>query len=372
MRLTHYNSHSPLKGGITMSVDIKTAILSTPELPVTTTTTASAPAVSTSRTTSTSRAMVVALASAAAFGAAGPFAKMLFTAGWTPAAAVTMRIAIASLVLVIPTVRELHGRWHLLRTNLRAILLYGIFGVAGCQLAYFIAVDHLSVGVALLLEYLSPTLLVLLAWGRTRRTPSPLTLLGTVSALGGLALVLNIFGSVSISLIGVLFGIAAAVCSAIYFLVASAEPEDGLSPLALSGAGMAVGVLPLLAFGAIGVLPMRASLDAVSIGGDKVSVFVPIIGISVISAAFAYVSGCTAARMLGSRVASFVALAEVLFAVLFAWLFLGELPLPIQLVGGALIVLGVVLVRVAERETTPADDPDEAGIDRMDALVLPN
>lgn len=332
-----------------MSVDVETAILSTPDLPAATVHTAP------EASTSMSRAMLVALASAAAFGAAGPFAKMLFVVGWSPAAAVTMRIGIAVLVLAIPTVRELRGRWHVLRTNMRAVLLYGLFGVAGCQLAYFIAVEHLSVGVALLLEYLSPTLLVLLAWARTRRAPSRMTMLGALSALGGLALVLNIFGSITISTIGVAFGLAAAVCSAIYFLVASDVPEDGLSPLALSGAGMAVGVLPLVVFGSVGLLPMHASLHPVTIGGTQVSVFVPIIGISVISAAFAYVSGCTAARLLGSRVASFVALAEVLFAVLFAWLFLGELPLPIQLGGGALIVLGVVLVRMADRDTITSD-----------------
>lgn len=207
-----------------MSVDVETAILSTPDLPAATVHTAP------EASTSMSRAMVVALASAAAFGAAGPFAKMLFVVGWSPAAAVTMRIGIAVLVLAIPTVRELRGRWHVLRANMRAVLLYGLFGVAGCQLAYFIAVEHLSVGVALLLEYLSPTLLVLLAWARTRRAPSRMTMLGALSALGGLALVLNIFGSITISTIGVAFGLAAAVCSAIYFLVASDVPEDGLSP----------------------------------------------------------------------------------------------------------------------------------------------
>jgi len=50
-------------------------------------------------------------------------------------------------------------------------------------------------------------------------------------------------------------------------------------------------------------------------------------------------------RMLGERVASFVALAEVLFAVLLAWLLLGEAPLRVQLVGAALVVAGVALVR---------------------------
>ena len=68
-----------------------------------------------------------------------------------------------------------------------------------------------------------------------------------------------------------------------------------------------------------------------------------------IAAAAAYLLGTVAARRLGATVASFVGLTEVLFAVLFAWLLLGELPAPIQLAGGALIVAGVVAVRAGER-----------------------
>lgn len=290
----------------------------------------------------------LALISAAAFGTSGAFGKALFEGGWTPAAAVTARIGIAALVLAIPTALELRGRWHLLRRNIWTILIYGMTGVAGCQLFYFIAIDHLSVGVALLLEYLSPVLLVLFAWARTRRAPSRLTMAGAALALAGLALVLNVFGGVQLDAIGVVFGLAAAVCSAAYFLVASRTDEDGLPPLALAGAGMAAGVLPLLVVGALGILPMRATTESVEFVGHRVSFLVPLLGIAVLAAAFAYVTGVMSARMLGSRVASFVALSEVLFAVLFAWLLLGELPLPIQLAGGALIVLGVILVRAAE------------------------
>lgn len=329
-----------------MSVETENAILRMPT-PIAPTT--QSPSEAPAGSSRTSRAMLVALMSAASFGAAGPFAKMLFAAGWSPAAAVTMRIGIAALVLAIPTALELRGRWCLLRSNARIIALYSLFGVAGTQLFYFIAIEHLSVGVALLLEYLSPTLLVLLAWVTTRRAPSRLTMMGAVTALLGLVLVLNIFGAVKISTVGVVFGLGAAVCSATFFLVASEEPKGGLSPVALSGVGMALGVIPLALMGITGVLPMTATLDSVPLGGAKVSVFVPIIGLSVISAALAYVAGVSAARMLGSRVASFVALSEVLFAVLFAWLFVGELPLPIQLAGGALIVTGVVLVRLAEK-----------------------
>ena len=58
---------------------------------------------------------------------------------------------------------------------------------------------------------------------------------------------------------------------------------------------------------------------------------VPVLGLSVVAAAIAYVVGIGAARMLGAKLASFVGLTEVLFAVLFAWLLLGQLPTVIQL-----------------------------------------
>ena len=58
-----------------------------------------------------------------------------------------------------------------------------------------------------------------------------------------------------------------------------------------------------------------------------------------------------ASRALGSRVASFVALLEVLFALVFAWVALDELPVAIQFVGGAAVLAGVVLVKLGERST---------------------
>ena len=76
-----------------------------------------------------------------------------------------------------------------------------------------------------------------------------------------------------------------------------------------------------------------------------------------VAAAFAYVTGIVAVRLLGPKVASFVALTEVLFAVLFAWIVLAELPAPVQLLGGVLIVGGVVAVRADESRRTPSGTP---------------
>jgi drug/metabolite transporter (DMT)-like permease len=89
----------------------------------------------------------------------------------------------------------------------------------------------------------------------------------------------------------------------------------------------------------------------------RTSWLVPVLGISLVAAVFAYAAGITAARALGAKLASFLGLSEVLFAVLFAWLLLGQLPGPWQIVGGAFIVGGVALVQWDElRPTEPSTD----------------
>ncbi|MCQ1951936.1 DMT family transporter [Arthrobacter sp. zg-Y238] len=300
----------------------------------------------------------VALASSAVFGLSGSFAKSLLETGWSPTGAVAVRMLGAALVLAVPTALVLHGRWEQVRGNWRTIVLFGFIGVAGCQFFYFNAVERLSVGVALLLEFLAPVLMVLWIWAATRRRPGIRTVLGAVAAVAGLVLVLDLGGSTRIDPVGVLWGLAAAVCLAIYFFM-TAKQNDSLPPLVLATGGMFVGGVTMAALGLTGILSLDFSTTDVDLAGWRTAWWVPLIGLVLFSTVLAYVTGIIAARSLGSRVASFVSLTEVLFAVLWAWLLLSELPRPVQLAGGCLIVAGVVLVRSDE----PAGFPGEAAAD---------
>lgn len=297
----------------------------------------------------------LALLSAATFGTSGTFARALIDAGWSPAAVVTVRISLAALLTAVPALIVLRGRWSVVRRNLRTISLYGLVAIAGCQLCYFVAVQHLSVGVALLLEYMGVVLVVAWLWFRSGQRPGGLTIGGSVVSVLGLVLVLDLTGDAKIDMVGVLFGLAAAVGLAVFFVV-SAKSDSELPPLALASGGMCIGAATLIALGVAGVLPLEGNRDDVTLAGAEISWLVPVIGLSLIAAALAYVVGIAAARMLGSKLASFVGLTEVLFAVLFAWLLLGDLPTPVQLVGGVLIVGGVALVRIDELRA-PADAP---------------
>ncbi|PPF18515.1 DMT family transporter [Rathayibacter sp. AY1A7] len=296
--------------------------------------------------------LVTALAASAAFGLGGPFVKPLLEAGWTPASAVLWRAGGAALILAIPAILSLRGRWPVLRRNLGTIALYGVFAVIAAQLCFYSAIEHMSVGVALLIEYLAPVFLVLLAWARTRRHPGRFTLAGSALALGGLVLVLDLSGESTPELVGIAWALTASLGLCVYYVIAGrVDPE--LPPIALTAGAMTVGAAILLALGALGVTPLRATFGEVVFVGAEVSWLLPAGVILGMSTVLAYLLGIEGGRRLGTRIASFVGLTEVLFSIAAAWLILGELPAPIQFGGGALILAGVVLVRLQREPGTP-------------------
>ncbi len=297
--------------------------------------------------------LLLAVLSAAAFGTAGVFATGLLDAGWTAGSAVTARLSVAALALTVPAVLQLRGRWPLLRSNAGAVVAFGALAVALPQFAYFSAVSRLSVGVALLLEYSGVLLVVLWTWLRLGQRPSAVTGAGVVVALGGLVLVLDVASGARIDPVGVVWGLVAAVGLASYFVL-SARTEDALPPLVSAWAGLGVGALVLGAAALVGALPWRTTAADVEFAGRTTSWLVPVLGLSLLAAAFAYATGIAAVRRLGSRVSSFVGLSEVLFAVVAAWLALAQRPGPAQLVGGVVVLAGIVLVRLGER---PAEAP---------------
>src|SRR4029079_12901804 len=105
--------------------------------------------------------------------------------------------------------------------------------------------------------------------------------------------------------------------------------------------------------GLVGVLPFAATTADVHFGDVSMAWWLPVLGLGVVTPALAYVTVIAATRRLGSRLASFVALTEVLAALGFAWVLLGQAPRSIQLLGAALVLLGVVIVKSGGRSAPP-------------------
>lgn len=306
--------------------------------------------------------VVAGLVSALAFAVSGPVVKPLLAAGWSPGAAILVRLSFGALLLALPAAITLRGRWELLRTDWRSVVALGLLGVAGASTLYYLAVDRLPVAVALLIEYTGPLLLLAWAWVRTRRTPSRATLVGAALAMGGLVLVLDVTGDLALDPLGLAFALASAVGNAAYFAL-TARPI-ALPPVALAGSAMVVGAVTVGVCVLLGVLPLHAPDVRVDLLGAHVHWAVPLAVVAVVPTAFAYGVSAVSVRLLGERIASFLALTEVLFAVLLAWLLLAEAPTAVQVAGALLVVGGVALVRAgaaAEAAPTPVTtDPEPA------------
>jgi len=295
----------------------------------------------------TASGLAFALGSAATFALSGPVASGLLDSGWSAGAVVLVRIAVGALVVAPFAAVALRGRWGLLRRNAGLVLAYGVLAVAGAQFCFFAAVSRMQVGPALMIEYIAPAAVVVWLWLRHGQRPGLVTLLGAALAALGLVLVLDLRSGGGLDPVGVLWALGATTGLTAYFVL-SADDSTGMPPIALAGGGLVVGAVLLGSLGLLGLLPMDAGGGSASYAGRLLPAWQPLVVLGVVTAAIAYATGIAAGRRLGSRLTSFVALLEVVAAIGFAWLLLGELPHLLQLLGGALILAGVVTVKSGE------------------------
>jgi drug/metabolite transporter (DMT)-like permease len=292
----------------------------------------------------------IALLSGFSFGLAGPFAASLIATGWSPPAVALARLVGTAVLLVVPLLVVVIRGWRPRLGHTRAVAVYGVIPLAGAQVCYFGAVERLSVGVALLIEYTAPVLLLGWTWARTEARPRPATLVGAALAIAGLVLVLDVGRGAAVDLVGVAWGLAAAVCLAAYFHLsgASGRGRDRPPALVLVAGGTLVGSAVVAVVGLLGVLPLRATTSAIDLGGWTAPWWAGVVLVAAVSTALAYLSGIAAVGRLGSRLASFVGLSEVLFAVLAAWWLVAQRPTGAQVLGGLLVVAAIALIRWAE------------------------
>ncbi len=319
--------------------------------------------------------LMFAIGSAVTFGMSGPFAKSLMAAGWSPTAAVTARLLGGALVLAIFATAVKPDWFREALQHRKTIIAYGLVPIAGAQLCYYNAVSHLSVAVALLLEYTAPILVVGWIWATTRTRPSGRTLAGVALALAGIMGVLNIFEGAHINIAGVGWAMASAVCAACYFVMSDTskggtkEHGTALHPLTLAAGGLVVGAAAVALLGLSGLMPLTFTTQPVIIAGYTTSWIVPVITLAVVSTAVAYTLGITGVAFLRPSFASLVGLAEVLFAVLWAWLLVAEAMTPVQALGAAVVLAGLALARQGDRLATGAGATSARRAGHIDELT---
>lgn len=311
--------------------------------------TASAQAPAQAPTRHRARGILLLVLASICFGTSGALGKPAMLAGLSPEQVAAARIGIAAVVLLVGVgltrpalLRVRRGQW-------RVLLGYGLLGVAGVQLFYFLSAARVPVGIAILLEFASPVLVALwVRFVRRVRLPWPMWA-GIGTALVGLALIARVHEGLTLDALGLAAGVAAAVCSAAYFLLG----EHGVAshhPLGMVTWGMVVGAVAVCLVAPPWTLPAATLTAPAEIGPWHPPVWTLLVAVALFSTVLAYLAGITALRHLPASTASVLALLEPLVATSTAWVLLGESLVWVQVLGAVVLLGGALVVQL----TAPA------------------
>ncbi|MCX4748824.1 EamA family transporter [Kitasatospora sp. NBC_01287] len=313
---------------------------------------------STPATTHRSRRAVgltLALISAVSFGGSGTAAKPLIEAGLSPLHVVWLR-ATGAAVILLPLAWR-HRR--IVRDRPVLLLGFGLLGVAGVQACYFAAISRIPVGVALLIEYLGPPLLLGYVRFVQRRPVTRGAAIGAGVAVTGLAFVVQVWNGLGFDALGVLFALGAACCQVGYFVLADAggRGEKPADPLGVAAYGLLIGSLALTAV----TRPWEADWSRlggqVTMAGHHVPALLPAAWMILVATVLAYLTGVVSVRHLSPPVAGVVANIEAVVATVTAWFLLDEHLGTAQLIGGLLVLLGAFAAQAGRAPGEPEAAP---------------
>lgn len=290
------------------------------------------------------RGTVFVLLAALFFSTSGTLGKSAMAAGITPEQVAAIRIALAGVVLFAGVALVAPRKLRVRRAQLPLLAGYGLLGVAGVQLLYFVAAGRIPVGIAILLEFVSPVLIAL--WVRfVRRHRLPRPVWGGIGlAMVGLALVAQVWQGVTLDGLGLLAALGAALCSAAYFLLGERAVAD-VDPLGLVTWGMLIGAV------AIGLVvppwtwPVGLLGTRVAFGAWQPPVWLLLTLLVLVATVLAYACGISSLRHLPASVASVLGLVEPVIVTVTAWVLLGEELTWLQLLGSAILLTGAYIVQ---------------------------
>jgi drug/metabolite transporter (DMT)-like permease len=283
--------------------------------------------------------VVLILISAISFGGLAIFARIAYAAGADPITVLFLRFVIAAVVMIgIMWVRRLRfprGR------TLFGLLLMGGVGYVGQSLAYFMALTMASAALVALLLYLYPVLVTVtsVVFLGERLTPVKLSALGL--ALVGTALTIG--PAEGGRPLGIVLGAAAAVIYSVYILAGSHVTAQA-GAITASTVIMTAAAVVYTAIVTIQGPRFPASLAGWS----------AVLAIALVSTVLAIVTFFAGLERIGPTNAATLSTFEPFVTVMLSMAFLRETIVPLQIVGGGLILTAVIVLARSETRQVAA------------------
>jgi drug/metabolite transporter (DMT)-like permease len=285
------------------------------------------------------------------FALGGVAAKVLREANMDAFRLTQIRSTGAGLILLgialIKGKEQLYAR----RDELKDLIFFGVVGVGAVTSFYFFAIKYLYVSVALIIEFTASIWIALYLKFVKKKQISALMWWGIACAFSGLILVSQIWSSSSLNPLGVAVAFADAFALALYFLFAERLTQTRTS-LSLMTWGIGVAaifwalVLPWWSF------PFKYLTNTYSLAGNLSGYSSPgwalVLWIVIIGTVIPYLLTVTGIRELSAGTSSVIGMIEPIFAGVIAWVLLNEALSSIQLIGCAVVLLGIYLADKAK------------------------
>jgi drug/metabolite transporter (DMT)-like permease len=282
----------------------------------------------------------------------GVLAKVVVTGGGLSALRLSeIRATGAGLLLFAAVALLRPASLRVSRRETGFLVLFGIFGLAFVHFFYFVAISHLDIGIALVIQYLAPVLIAL--WARffvhepvRRRLWVALAL-----SLTGLSLVVELWGGGSLDGKGVAASLAAAVAYALYILMADHRLRRGRDAFSLLAWGFVFAAVfwafaqPWWSFPASSLTQDTSLLGRLE--GVEAPIWALVAYIVVFGTIVPFLLMVSALHYVSPARATIVAMAEPVMAGLVAWAWLREELGAGQIAGGILVLAGIVLAQTA-------------------------
>ena len=284
------------------------------------------------------------------FAVNGSVSKVVLGSGLSSLELAQIRNTFAALLFLVFLLAVAPSRLRVGRRELLFLVAFGLVGIALVQWLYFVAIENLPVGVALLIEFTAPLFVALFArfvYGEHVRRR---IWVAVGLCITGLALVVELWSGVAFSTVGVTAAFGGALALTAYLLMAERERRHR-DAASLSFYGFLFAALLWAIVQPLWKFPWDVLDNSVSLQGNLAEHSAPVwllVGFIIVVGTFITFSLLTGAlRHISATRASIVATLEPVVATVIAWAWLGESFGPTQLIGGAVVIAGILVAESA-------------------------
>ncbi len=275
------------------------------------------------------------LGSATGFATLAIFAKLAYASGLGTEQTLAFRFLLAAIGMLVLALVIGQNPLRLNRKRLVTLLALGGLVYTGQSLTYFVALRSLPASLVVLIAYIYPSLVVVAGWLFLRRTVSRWHWLALAASFAGVAFLVG--GTRFEFSWALVLAIASPTIYTGYILIGervmTSVPAVAASAVIMSGAALAFCLLAALNHEL--ALPRNANGWAVGVG---IALFPTMVAISLFMAGLPRV---------GAARAALISTVEPVITVVLAVVLLGDRLSAVQVMGGVLVLLAVILVQAA-------------------------